>query len=68
MKPELWQFLDTAETRRKIPDYSDKSFWRPLYTHPMRDLTDEEIEVLDKALKRSSKFIAEGQLKKASEK
>ena len=46
-KPVLWQWLDTVQVRKKVPDCFIKSDWRPLYTTPQtKPLSDEEVEKL----------------------
>lgn len=46
-KPVLWQWLDTVQVRKKVPDCFIKSDWRPLYKTPQtKPLSDEEIEKL----------------------
>jgi hypothetical protein len=50
-KPVLWQWLNTAQVRRKVPDYAIKSDWKPLYTTPQtKPLSDEEIESIGRNL------------------
>ena len=46
-KPVLWQWLDTVQVRRKVPDCFIKADWRPLYTKPQtKPLSDEEIKFI----------------------
>ena len=42
MKPVAWQWLDTANFRKKLSENANKDEWKPLYTAP-RELSDEEI-------------------------
>ena len=53
-KPVLWQWLNTAQVRRKVPDYAIKSDWKPLYTTPQtKPLNDEEIKAIENSVKYS---------------
>ena len=45
-KPAGWQWLDTANYRKRLPANAIPGHWRPLYTAPARQpkpLTEEEI-------------------------
>jgi len=46
-EPVAWQWLGSAQFRKKIPKGADKTAWSPLYTTPPQrpwvGLTDEEI-------------------------
>lgn len=47
-KPVLWQWLDTVQVRKKVPDCFIKSDWRPLYKTPQtKPLSDEEIKEVE---------------------
>ena len=70
MKPVAWQWLDTANFRKKLSENANKDEWKPLYTAP-RELSDEEIEQVWKSLNKpqaSTIEFARAILKKASEK
>ena len=47
-EPVCWQWLDTANYRKKLPANAIPEHWRPLYTAPIprRPLTDEEIALI----------------------
>ena len=78
MKPVAWQWLDTANFRKKLSENANKDEWKPLYTAP-RELSDEEIlDCLEKSdlpmillsdfATEKMKVFAKAILKKASEK
>jgi hypothetical protein len=41
-EPVAWQWLDTANFRKKLSVNANKDEWTPLYTAP-RELSDDEI-------------------------
>ena len=47
-EPVAWQWLGSAQFRKKIPKGADKTAWSPLYTAPPKrewvGLTDEDIK------------------------
>ena len=71
MKPVAWQWLDTANFRKKLPKHANKCEWKPLYTAP-RELSDEEIlqfrDEVPYAYSTDLLDFARAILKKASEK
>jgi tetrahydromethanopterin S-methyltransferase subunit H len=72
-KPVAWQWLDTANFRKKLPKHANKCEWKPLYT-ALRDLSDKEVMELaeyhginDWLYETSVTDFARAILKKASE-
>ena len=58
-KPVGWQWLDTANYRKKLPANAIPEHWRPLYTAPTprKPLTDEEIDELSCSMVRGDKSV-----------
>jgi hypothetical protein len=48
-EPVAWQWLGSAQFRKKIPKNGDKTAWNPLYTAPPQrpwvGLTNEQIDI-----------------------
>jgi len=49
-EPVAWQWLNTANFRKKLPADAEKGAWNPLYTNPprreWRGLTEDELTAL----------------------
>ena len=65
---EEWQYGDGYDATG-APNDPDYFTYEPLYTHPMRELSDEEILELGNTMPYANRFeFARAILKKASEK
>jgi len=42
-KPVAWMYKNDSDTFFSAIDHSVNNKWIPLYTHPVKELTDEEI-------------------------
>ena len=58
--PIRWMHINGTVIKVENPDDFDMRFFIPLYTHPMRKLTDEEYEKIMKQWDYWRKQIAEG--------
>ena len=71
-KPVAWMLLGLEDRKPKLINLQViehlEGTWVPLYTHPMRELSDEEIDVVWLSYKGDIKDFARAILKKASEK